>query len=83
MVVDGLLDRLGMGATQEAGDLLRSLVAESACGCGVLLSASDMEAALVADRVLVFERGRLKVLSDQSRGPAEIIDFPTPAQADR
>jgi ABC-type nitrate/sulfonate/bicarbonate transport system ATPase subunit len=83
MVVDGLLDRLSMRATQEAGDLLRSLVAESACGCGVLLSASDVEAALVADRVLVFERGRLKVMSDQSRGPAEIIDFPSASRESR
>ncbi len=73
MVVDGLLDRLSMRATQDAGDLLRSLVAE--LGCGVLLSVSDAEAALVSDRVWLFERGRLKLLSDQTRGPAEIIDF--------
>jgi ABC-type cobalamin/Fe3+-siderophores transport system ATPase subunit len=83
MVLDGSLDRLGMRATQEAGDLLRSLVAESSCGCGVLLSASDMEAALVADRVWVFERCGLRLMSDQARGPAEIIEFPRPAQADR
>ncbi|MGA2166187.1 MAG: ATP-binding cassette domain-containing protein [Solirubrobacteraceae bacterium] len=73
MVVDGLLDRLSMRATQDAGDLLRSLVAE--LGCGVLLSASDAEAALAADRVWLFESGRLKLLSDQTRGPAQIIDF--------
>jgi ABC-type cobalamin/Fe3+-siderophores transport system ATPase subunit len=83
MVVDGLLDRLGMRATQEAGDLLRSLVEESTCGCGVLLSASDMEAALVADRVWVFERHGLNLMSDQTRGPAEIIGFPGAARASR
>ncbi|HXB66093.1 MAG TPA: ATP-binding cassette domain-containing protein [Solirubrobacteraceae bacterium] len=73
MVVDGLLDRLSMRATMEASDLLRSLVGE--LGCGVLLSVCDGEVALVADRVWEFDRGRLKLLSDQTRAPAEIIEL--------
>jgi ABC-type cobalamin transport system ATPase subunit len=60
---------------QEAGDLLRDLVEE--LGCGVLMSAGDLETALVADRVWLLERGGwLRLISDQSRGEATIIDFP-------
>jgi predicted ABC-type transport system involved in lysophospholipase L1 biosynthesis ATPase subunit len=75
MVADDLLDGLARRQTQEAGDLLRDLVEE--LGCGVLMSAADLETALVADRVWLFERGgRLRLMSDQSRGEATIIDFP-------
>jgi predicted ABC-type transport system involved in lysophospholipase L1 biosynthesis ATPase subunit len=75
MVADGVLDGLARRQTQEAGDLLRDLVEE--LGCGVLMSAGDLETALVADRVWLFERGgRLRLISDQSRGEATIIDFP-------
>ncbi|HEY2202385.1 MAG TPA: ATP-binding cassette domain-containing protein, partial [Solirubrobacteraceae bacterium] len=64
LIIDDLLDGLGMKRTQEVGDLLGSLVAE--LGCGVLMGVSDLEAALVADRVWSFTRGRLKLISDQS-----------------
>ncbi len=75
LVVDDLLDALGLTRTQEAGDLLRSLVQES--GCGVLMSVSDPGAGLVADRVWSFRRGGLELMSDQTGAmDAEIIDFP-------
>jgi predicted ABC-type transport system involved in lysophospholipase L1 biosynthesis ATPase subunit len=75
MVADDLFDGLARRQTQDAGDLLRDLVEE--LGCGVLMSADDLETALVADRVWLFERGgRLRLMSDQSRGEATIIDFP-------
>ncbi len=75
IVADDLLDGLSRRQTREAGDMLRDLVDER--GCGVLMSAADLETALVADRVWLFERGgRLKLMSDQSRGEATIIDFP-------
>jgi putative ABC transport system ATP-binding protein len=51
VVVDDLLDALGEPATEEASDLLRSLVEDSEHECGVLMSASDMESAVYADRV--------------------------------
>jgi predicted ABC-type transport system involved in lysophospholipase L1 biosynthesis ATPase subunit len=73
LVIDDVMDGLGMRRTREAGELLCSLVGE---GCGVLMSASDLEATLIADRVLYFERGALKVLSDQAPHDAEVIDFP-------
>jgi putative ABC transport system ATP-binding protein len=72
LVIDDVLDGLGMRRTREAGELLCSLVAE--LGCGVLMSASDLEATLFADRVLRFERGGLVAMSDFGEG--EVIDFP-------
>ncbi len=74
MVVDDLIDGLGMRRTREAGELLRSLVGE--LGCGLLMSASDLEVALVADRVWTFERGGLQLFSDQVPTDADVIDFP-------
>jgi len=77
MVVDDLIDGLGILSTREAGELLRSLVDE--LGCGVLMSASDLERALFADRVWSLERGRLRLMYDLTR-PANIIDFPNDAR---
>lgn len=78
MIVDDVVDGLGMRRTREAGELLSSLVQE--LGCGVLMSVSDLEAALVADRVWSFERGGLKLMADQTRSRADIIDFPGSAR---
>ena len=68
LVVDDLLDALGGTRTQQAGDLLRSLAQE--LGFGVLFGVSDIEAALMAHRVLAFEQRALKVLSDHSPAQA-------------
>jgi putative ABC transport system ATP-binding protein len=79
LVADDLLDALGTKRTQEAGDLLRSLVEE--LGCGVLMSVSDLEAALLADRVWLFTHGELRLMSDQANAAnAEIIAFPKAAR---
>ena len=80
LVVDSVIDGLGMRRTREAGELLLALAAE--LGCGVLMSCTDLEAALIADRVWSLERGRLSLLSEQIVTQAEIIEFPKPAQAD-
>lgn len=69
LVVDDLFDALGATRTHQTGDLLRSLVSE--LGFGVLFAVSDIEAAVMAHRVLVFEQRALKVLSDQSPTPAD------------
>jgi ABC-type lipoprotein export system ATPase subunit len=74
MIVDDVGDGLGMRRTREAGELLHALVGE--LGCGVLMSSSDLEAALIADRVWSFDRGKLELMSDQTRTQADIIDFP-------
>lgn len=71
MLVDDLLDGLGPWRTQQAAELLTSVVDE--LGCGVLMSVSDMEGALAADRVLTFEQGHLRVIA----GPPEsnVVDL--------
>lgn len=81
MIVDDVIEGLGMRRTREAGELLRSLVGE--LGCGVLMSASDLEVALVADRVWSFERGKLALMSDQTRMQADVINFPGGARQSR
>jgi putative ABC transport system ATP-binding protein len=72
MVVDDLLDGLGVRGTREAGELLLSLVDE--LGCGVLVAASDLEALLVAHRVLCFENGGLAVMAGQTDA-TNIVDL--------
>ena len=80
LVVDDLLDALGVGRTQQASDLLRSLVRE--LGFGALLGVSDFEAALVADRVLALQQQGLKLMSNQTSTQADILPFRRPASAD-
>jgi predicted ABC-type transport system involved in lysophospholipase L1 biosynthesis ATPase subunit len=78
LVVDDLMDGFGMSRTREAGELLLALVGE--LGCGVLMSCTDLEAGLIADRVWSLERGRLSLLSPQDSGLADVIDFPSGAR---
>jgi putative ABC transport system ATP-binding protein len=66
LVIDDLLDGLGPSRTDEAGRLLRSLVDE--LRLGVLMSVSDWDAAMLADRILNFEGGALTLMSDQTVG---------------
>jgi predicted ABC-type transport system involved in lysophospholipase L1 biosynthesis ATPase subunit len=73
MVVDDLLDGLGPRGTREAGELLLALAGE--LGCGVLVAASDLDALLVAHRVLCFERGTLAVMSGQTHDETNIVDL--------
>ncbi len=61
MVVDDLLDGLGLRGMREAGELLCSLAGE--LGCGVLIAASEADALLIADRVLAFDDATLTVMS--------------------
>jgi len=73
LIVDDVIDGFGMGRTRQAGELLLSFAEDP--GCGVLMSASDLEAALIAERVWCFERGTLRLTSDEASGDAEIIDL--------
>lgn len=74
VLIDDVLDGFGMLRTHEAGELLRSLVEE--LDCGVLMSATGMEATLVADSVWSFGKGRLKPMTELHGYGAEVIDFP-------
>ncbi len=79
-LVDGLLDGLGRHKLLRASDLLHELADE--LRCGVLMSASDVQSAVVADQVWAFERGgRLSSVTGRPEGDATVIEFP--AGADR
>jgi ABC-type lipoprotein export system ATPase subunit len=80
LVVDDMMNGFGMGRTREAGELLAELAREGRCG--VLMSCTDLEAALVADRVWSLEGGRLSVLSEL-QAEADVIDFPGAARRRR
>jgi ABC-type Mn2+/Zn2+ transport system ATPase subunit len=80
VVIDDLLDALGDRATEEASDLLRALVEASEPRCGVLMSASEMESALFADRIWALTRkGTLKAMSGLP-SDADILPFPKQAE---
>jgi putative ABC transport system ATP-binding protein len=81
MVVDNVIEGLGMTKTRKAGELLLSIAQET--GCGVLMSAAEVEPALVADRMWGFERGRLKLMSDVTRVGAKVIAMHSGARQDR
>ncbi len=83
VVVDDLLDALGEPATERASDLLRSLVEESKPRCGVLMSVSDMESAIFADRVLsITGKQSLRLLSGRLTDDGEVVPLHRPAEAD-
>jgi ABC-type cobalamin/Fe3+-siderophores transport system ATPase subunit len=62
LVVDDLLEALGTSRTLQAGALLNSLAHEY--GFGVLFSVSDLDAAIMADRVLALEQHTLRLMAD-------------------
>jgi ABC-type glutathione transport system ATPase component len=62
LVVDDLLDALGNSRTLQVGALLNSLASE--CGFGVLFSVSEIDSAIMADRVLAFEQRTLRLMAE-------------------
>ncbi len=44
--------------------------------CGVLISASGVEAALMVDAVWLFGNGALQLMPDQAAGSGEVVEFP-------
>ncbi len=76
VVIDDLLDSLGGPATEDASDLLRSLIETSEPRCGVLMSASDIESAMFADRVWgITGKRSLKLMAGQHTD-GKVIPFP-------
>lgn len=73
-LIDDLLDGFGILRIREANTILRAIVDD--VGCGVLLSASGIEATLEADQVWSFGNGQLKPMGDQPGTLAEVIDLP-------
>jgi len=82
LLVDDLLDGLGMLRTQEAAGLLRQIAEE--IGCAVLVTVSDEEAAVLADRVLSLQGGRLRELARvEPSPPGKLVVFPGRIQGHR
>jgi ABC-type cobalamin/Fe3+-siderophores transport system ATPase subunit len=83
VIIDDLLDALGSRATKEASDLLRSLIAEAEHRCGVLMSVSDRDSAVFADRAWSLDGGgKLTPTSGHSNSHAQILPLRRRAQAD-
>jgi putative ABC transport system ATP-binding protein len=75
LLIDDALDGLGMRETEELGALVHTLARD--LGIAVLMSASDVEAALSCDRVLSLTEGRLTSMSESPGcAPENVIDFP-------
>lgn len=77
VVIDDLLDALPGTATEEAFALLRSLLADRAPGCRVLVSASEIDAAMFADSIWsLTRRGALTLRAGMSTHDGDVIPFP-------
>jgi ABC-type lipoprotein export system ATPase subunit len=76
VVIDDLLDALGGPATEEASELLRSLIETSEPRCGVLMSASNLESAIFADRVWSITGKRSLKLMAGRQTDGKVIPFP-------
>jgi putative ABC transport system ATP-binding protein len=75
VVIDDLLDGLGGHGTEEASDLLRSLVEASEPRCGVLISVSSTESAMYADQVWsITGKRRLKLMAAPMG--SNVVPFP-------
>lgn len=82
VVIDDLLDALGGPATEEASDMLRSLVEDSEPRCGVLMSVSDMESAMFADRVWSITGKRSLTLVSGRLTEGDVVPIHKHVQAD-
>jgi ABC-type lipoprotein export system ATPase subunit len=76
VVIDDLLDVRGSRATEEAADLLRTLVETSEARCAVLMSTSDLESAMFADRVWSITTKRSLKLMAGRQTDGKVIPFP-------
>jgi putative ABC transport system ATP-binding protein len=73
VVVDDLLDGLGSDGTTQASRLARSLIAESASRPGLLMSVSDRDSAVLADRVWSLGDGKLTPTFGHKRSQADVL----------
>lgn len=64
LLVDDLLDGLGLGKVEEANRILQMLTQE--IGCGVLMVTSDHAPALLSDRVWQLDHGKLTLMADHT-----------------
>ena len=86
LLIDDVIDGLGMRETDELARLVRALAEDR--GIGVLMAVSDPEAALCSHRVLSLADGRLSSMSPLPPIPVDatapsfenVIDFPRSAE---
>jgi ABC-type methionine transport system ATPase subunit len=76
VVIDDLLSGLEGRAMDEAIILLRSLIKESEHRCGVLLSVSEGDSTVPADRVLSIYKGVVEPMTGLQENDADILPFP-------
>jgi predicted ABC-type transport system involved in lysophospholipase L1 biosynthesis ATPase subunit len=76
VIIDDLLDALGEPGTEEAADLLRSLMEASEPRPGVLMSASDIESAMYADRVFSITAKRSLTQTAGQHADGKVLPFP-------
>jgi ABC-type branched-subunit amino acid transport system ATPase component len=62
LLIDDVIDGLGLGKKQAAMEILRGFADD--LGCGVLMAVSDHAAALPSDRVWQLNGGQLKLMAD-------------------
>jgi ABC-type cobalamin/Fe3+-siderophores transport system ATPase subunit len=74
LLIDDVIDGLGMRETDELTRLVRALAQE--LEMAVLMAVSDPEAALGSDRVLSLANGRLAPMSGAAPRLENVIDFP-------
>ncbi len=77
LLVDDLLDGFETMRTLEACSTLRRIAAE--IGCSVLLTVTNVEAAMLADQRLCLQDGRLRHITEKSKVQAasgELVEFP-------
>ena len=79
LLIDDLIDGLGLGKKQAAMEILHGFAAD--LGCGVLMAVSDHAAALTSDRVWQLHGGRLKLMADLA--DADVIQLHKGADGDR
>jgi putative ABC transport system ATP-binding protein len=74
LLVDDVTDALGIRETDEVTALLRTLTRDSPLS--VLMAASDAEATLWSDRIMILAAGRLT--HGPQASPGNVIEFPDP-----
>lgn len=75
LLIDDVIDGLGMRETEELEGLVHALAQD--LHIGVLMTASDPEAALCSHRILSLAGGRMTSMSDAGdREVGNVIDFP-------
>ncbi len=65
LLVDNIIDGLGLGKSKDAMELMRELAHE--LGCGVLMVASDEVAVIPSDVVWKLAGKKLKLMTDNRR----------------